>query len=117
MANKRNLKKSVRRICSDIATECMITAEYVKGIDPRTMYAIVDKVASLQENALKSISFSFYKVPSDFVNRHEYNKARNDYFKKAFASFRQKLSNHVNDIVKEMNESLPAEVKKANIKA
>ena len=32
MANKRDLKKQISYICGDIATECLIAAEYVKGI-------------------------------------------------------------------------------------
>ncbi len=37
MANKRDLKKQISYICGDIATECLIAAEYVKGINKDEM--------------------------------------------------------------------------------
>ena len=61
MANKRDLKKKVKLICEDLATECMFAADYVKGVDANEMYGIVGKIATLQENALNRISFSFDK--------------------------------------------------------
>ncbi len=102
MANKRDLKKKVKLICEDLATECMFAADYVKGVDANEMYGIVGKIATLQENALNRISFSFDKTP---------------YFKKAYDSFREKFNNHMQDVVKEMNGALPQEVKDANKKA
>lgn len=114
MANKRDLKKQVKLVCEDLATECMFAADYVKGVDANEMYGIVGKIATLQENALNRISFSFDKTPSDFDNMHDYHKARKDYFKKAYGSFREKFSTHVNEIVKDMNAALPQEVKDAN---
>ncbi|MDE6528858.1 MAG: hypothetical protein K2L78_07420 [Muribaculaceae bacterium] len=36
MANKRKLKKHIIYVCGDVATECLIAAEYVKGIDGDT---------------------------------------------------------------------------------
>lgn len=38
MANKRDLKKQVKYICGDLATECMLAAEYVKGVVPAEMH-------------------------------------------------------------------------------
>lgn len=116
MANKRELKKLIRYMCGDIATECLIAADYVKGVDPKEMRRIVGEIAALQENAIQHISFSFDKVPSDFANLHEYNKARSAYFKKAYASFRDKFNARIQEVVKEMNAALPQEVKDANRK-
>lgn len=114
MANKRDLKKQVKLICEDLATECMFAADYVKGVDENEMYGIVGKIATLQENALNRISFSFDKTPSDFSNMHDYHKAKKAYFKKAYNSFRDKFNTHVQEIVNKMNASLPQEVKDAN---
>ena len=46
MANKRDLKKKVKLICEDLATECMFAADYVKGVDANEMYGIVGKIAT-----------------------------------------------------------------------
>lgn len=114
MANKRDLKKQISSICGDIATECLIAAEYVKGINKDEMRNIVCKLALLQENALKNVSFAFDKVPGDFSSRNEYKKARAAYFKKAFAAHREKFNTRIQEIVKEMNAALPQEAKDAN---
>jgi len=116
MANKRNLKKQVRYICGDLATECLIAAEYVKDIDKEKMRDIVARIAVLQENALKNISFSFDKVPSDFTSLKDYNTARAKYFRQAFHAYHSKFNSRVMEIVKEMNAALPAEAKEANKK-
>lgn len=117
MANKRSLKKAVRNVCADIATECLIAAQYVKGVEPEKMDAVIQKLADLQSSALSSISFGFDKIPSDFASVKEYKCAKERYFKKAFSSIKHKFSLHINEIVKEMNEALPEEVKQANIEA
>lgn len=115
MANLRDLKKEVRYICGDLAGECMLAAHYVKGVNPDEMARIVGKIASLQQSALRNVSFSFDKTPSDFENKAEYRKARRVYFKKAFASFHEKMLEKVTEIVKEMNAVLPQAVKDANV--
>lgn len=115
MANKRALKKAVKNVCADIATECLIAAQYVKGVEPEKMDAIVQRLADLQSSALSSISFGFDKIPSDFERLSDYKAAKESYFKKAYASFKQKFAAHINEVVKEMNNALPVEVKQANI--
>lgn len=117
MANKRDLKKVINNVCADLATECLIAARYVQGVEPEKMDAVVGKLADLQAGALASISFAFDKVPSDFENLREYHKAKSAYFRKAYNSLREKFSDRVQEIVKEMNAALPAEVKEANKKA
>jgi hypothetical protein len=114
MANKRNLKKQVKHICNDIATECLIAAQFVEGADDKAFMDIVSKTAALQGTALENITFSFDKYPRDFENLKAYRKARNDYYKKAFGSFRAKFNTHVNELVKEMNAAVPQSVRDAH---
>ncbi|MDE6628426.1 MAG: hypothetical protein K2K36_03550 [Muribaculaceae bacterium] len=114
MANKRNLKKQVKYVCGDIATDCLIAGNYVKGVDPAVMRELVGKLAGLQDLTLKNISFAFDKAPRDFETRNEYNKARAAYFKKAYTSLREKFNARIQEIIKEMNAALPQEVKDAN---
>lgn len=114
MANKRNLKKQISYICGDIAAECLLAAECVKGIDTDKMRDIVCRLALLQENALKNTTFTFDKVPGDFSSRKEYNKAKKEYFKKAYTALREKFDQRIQEIVKDMNAALPQEVKTVN---
>jgi hypothetical protein len=74
MANKRVLKKQVKLVCEDLATECMFAADYIDGVEAEAMYGIVGKIANLQSTALTHISFAFDKTPKDFENRKEYTR-------------------------------------------
>lgn len=114
MANKRNLKKQVRYICGDIATECMLASTCIDGVDAKEMGRIVAEIAHLQEVALSSVSFSFDKVRSDFASKADYRKARSTYNRKAFTALREKFNNRIREIVKEMNAALPQAAKDAN---
>lgn len=117
MANKRELKKEIQYVCGDIAAECLLAKNFVKGVDKKAMKEIILKVADLQVNALANTSFCFDKQPHDFETRNEYNKARNAYYRKAYKSLREKFYAKVNELVKEMNAAIPQEVKDNNKKA
>lgn len=117
MANKRDLKKEIKYVCGDIAAECLIAKNFIKGVDAKAMTDVVAKVADLQISALDHASFSFDKLPHDFATGSEYRKARRAYYKKAYNSLRTKFYDKVNELVKEMNAALPKEVKDNNVKA
>ncbi len=116
MANIRELKKEVRYVCGDLAVECLMARSCIEGIDSARMEAIVGEIADLQQTSLSRVTFNFDKIPSDFASGREYRTARRAYFKKAYRSFREKFEEHVTDIVREMNATLPQEVKDANKK-
>lgn len=116
MANKRDLKKEIQYVCGDIAAECLIAKNFVKGVDAEKLNDVVGKVADLQISALEAASFSFDKLPKDFENGAAYHKARYSYFRKAYTALREKFYNKVNELVKEMNAAIPQEVKENNKK-
>ena len=107
MANKRDLKKEIKYVCGDLAAECLLAKNYVKGVDAKAMKEIITKIADLQISALNNVTFVFDKLPKDFESGAAYRKARAEYFKKAFSSLREKFYDKVNALVKEMNAALP----------
>lgn len=117
MSNLRQLKKQVRLVCEDLASECLIAQSLFKGVDRDAMNKVIDAVASLQENALRNASFRFDKTEADFPDRAAFRKARSEYFRKGYTAFWTHFSDHVQEIVKQMNAALPKEVKDANVKA
>lgn len=116
MANKRELKKEIRYVCGDLAAECLLAKNFVKGVDKKAMTDIVIRIADLQLSALDHATFSFDKLPHDFENGRAYHKARREYYRKGYASLRTKFYDKVKEIVKDMNAAVPDEVKKNNIK-
>lgn len=117
MANKRELKKEIRKVCGDIAAECLLAKYLIKGADGKALNAVINDVADLQISAVDNVTFSFDKLPHDFENRAEYNTARHTYFAKAYASLRAKFYGKVNEIVKNMNAAIPQEARDAVKKA
>ena len=90
MANKRNLKKAIRFACGDMAGECIFAENTIEGTDVAAWDQIILDIALLQEEAVNRVSVSFDKVPRDFENKKDYNKARRTYFKaveKALAEY------------------------------
>ncbi len=114
--NKRSTKKAIRRICGDVAGECIVASHFIKGVSTEEMHKIVIEVATLQTVSLEKVSVAYDKIPSDFGNKHEYNKERRTYFKKAFATLHKEVEAKLQEIVKAMNAALPQEAKDANKK-
>ena len=117
MANKRILKKQIRYACGDLATETIMAAHIEPAMSHEKMSKIVNDIAALQTEALQRTSFSFDRTYKDFESKHAYRKARGVYNRKAFNSLKKEFGNAVAIIVKAMNEALPEERKKANVKS
>lgn len=117
MANKRIIKKQIRRICGDLAAEIVLAAEFIEGMSVDKVQKIVNDIAALQIEALGRTSFSFDKSHRDFSGEHEYRKSRRNYNAKAFNTLKTDFSSAVETIVKAMNEALPQEQKDANVQA
>ena len=114
MANKRELKKNIHRICGDIAAEILIASKVLKGFDSKQVAKIINEIAALQEQSLCNSSFSFDKTARDFDNVGDYRKARAKYYKAAYNQLEKDFRESVLAIVKDMNAAMPPEVKEAN---
>ncbi len=117
MASKRILKKSIHKVCGDIATECRIACEVYDDMDKARMAQIIRKVAELQIQALKRVSIVFDKSAIAFGSKQEYTAARRKYFKQSFHANISAFNQGVLDIISEMNATLTPQQKAANVKA
>lgn len=118
MANKRNLKKNIAYICSDIVGECIFAQQAFEGIDIEKMDEVIVKVALLQDAAIKKISVNYDKQEKDFKsNKSVYRKGRRAYFKAVEKAIAEFVNEGVEAIVKEMNALLPAAQREANKQA
>ncbi len=114
MANKRNLKKLIRRVCGEIAVEAIIAYQTIPSMSSETVGQILGDVAELQCETLSRISFSFDKSRADSENGAAYRAARRRYNAAAFARLRTDFTEGVNKVLKELNAAIPAEVREAN---
>lgn len=106
--DRKTLKKNIRYICGDIAQECIFATHYMPGIDYAQFNEIVLDTARLQSSALRRVSVSFDKTPRDFESRNLYNKARREYYAKAYASLDNDFKKQLQSIVDRMNKALTA---------
>ena len=107
MANKRNLKKAVKASAGYLAGECIFTRELVPGADKKKLNDAIIKIADMQYEAVKGASFSYDKSPRSFDSKKEYNKARRQYFAKAYDKLRKTFNNGVDEVVEMMNDAMP----------
>ena len=112
MANKRQIKKRIQYVCGQMAAELLLAQFIVSGIKDEDVNRIVCNIAALQSEAIGHVSVSFDKVPRDFDNRSEYNKARRRYYRAAFAHLRQEMYEKANAILKKINSEVPADQRK-----
>lgn len=106
-ANKRLLKKEIHRICGALAGECVLAKIAIPGIDREKLNEIIYQLADLQASALRLVSVEFPRTPRSFDSRKEYADARRAYFKASFAKLREHFNARVQEILKEMNATVP----------
>lgn len=111
MATKRELKKFIRNTCGAIAAEILFARAAFPAIERKAVHEVLFDAASLQGSALRKVSVSFDKCPSDFDTKAEYNKARNEYFRKAYKRLLEEFNAGVVELVKKMNAALPDNVR------
>ena len=116
MSNKRDLKKTIRYMCGDLAVECLLAAEYLPDVDSDKMKSIVFQIADLQQHSLANCSVSFDKTAKNFDSVHDYRKAKKAYYNKTYKSFVAEYNNRVAQIVKEMNSLLSEQQRELNKK-
>lgn len=114
MANKRQLKKSIRFICGDLAGECFLARQFVPNVDKAKLNQAIVEIAQLQDDTLAKTSFSYEKTPKDFESTSAYHKAKHDYYRTAYNMLIDHFNDEVKKIVHLMNEAMPSEQKEAN---
>ncbi len=107
MSNKRNLKKYIAVVCGDLAAQCIMAANLIKGVDIKKMNELVVKIAMLQDNAMRKVTVAFDKQPKDFESMKAYHKAHRAYYHAAYKSLNESFRKSVEEIISEMNAALP----------
>lgn len=56
MANRRNLKKSINHIASELFTECLVNSLYVPGTDKEKADRLMSEILNMQDEFLSRVS-------------------------------------------------------------
>lgn len=111
MSSKRQLKKRINTICTELAGDLQHAAYLYPQIEEDKALALLSDIAALKIAALSKVTFSFDKCTRDFDTLHEYRKALHTYKAAAYAKLRKEFADSAYEIVKRMNELVPAEVR------
>ena len=109
MATKRQLKKRISYVCGVLAGEFLNAATCIESINDDTVCKVINDIAHLQVTTRGLVTVAYDKTPRDFGTRHQYNRDRRAYYKKAYGSLRDEFGKKALEIVKEMNAAVPAE--------
>ena len=104
MQSKRDLKKQIRYIRSEVVAECLLLGEVCPDEQLDEVNQLIVDVAILQEGTIAKMSISFDKAVKEFPSRKEYNKARNAYYRKAFTTLSKQFTETLADCVHRMNK-------------
>lgn len=114
MANKRDFKKSVDAVGAAICNEMMSAYYNIEGIDKNAVSEAIQKVLSAVVKAKDNSNIFFDKGVKAFADHQEYSKAKKSYFKALFNKIHTEFTEEINVALKQFNNAVPADVKKAN---
>lgn len=109
--NKRNLKKTIKYLCGDLAAEVILASYIAENVDKTEVSNIISDIASLQTDAVSKVTFSYEKTQKDFPTVKEYRKAHRTYCATAYRTLCTDINTKVGEILKKMNALFPAEVR------
>lgn len=114
MANKRDFKKSVDAVGAAVCNEMMTTYYNVEGADKEAIADAIQKVLGAVVNAKNNANIFFDKGVKAFADIQEYSKSKKVFFKALFFKIHSEFGAVINEALKQFNNAIPEEVKKAN---
>lgn len=103
MKSKRDLKKQIKYICSDLVGECMVLDLILPDDKHDELAQLVVDIALLQEQTLANCTFSFDKSERDFGSAHAYQQAKSLYFRQAYKALHEQFNTRLGELVHELN--------------
>lgn len=103
MKSKRDLKKQIKYICSDLVGECMVLDLIVPEEKHDEVAQLIVDVALLQEQTLSNCTFSFDKAERDFPSAHAYKQAKSQYVRQAYKTLHEQFNSRLGELVHELN--------------
>jgi len=113
MTNKRQLKKYIKAVCGQAATDLLIFRWVAEGFKDEDIDKIIVNIAALQQSTLRHVSVAFEHKASDFDNPSMYRKSLKDYRKATVKKLMSDFEAGLSDIAKQMNDATPESVRKA----
>lgn len=113
MANKRDLKKRIKLICGELASDTLLASTFFcDKVDTNKLNLLINEIAALQEDTLAFATFSFDRTPRDFDSLADYHKERRKYFAVAYKKLDKDFIDRAVEIVNQLNEAIPNDVRK-----
>lgn len=104
--NKRQIKKYIDHVGTDIAEILLPAAVYTKAITDEKAREVLVKVAQLGNEAKCRLAIAFDRSPESFDSMRAYHAARNVYFHKAYDKALKDFENGVSELIAPVNEAI-----------
>lgn len=117
MANKREFKKFVTAVGSNVIEDMMLNYYTIKDINKDAVDTAIGKVLDAIETARCNANVFFDKGTRAFETRKEYTREKERFFRALFDKIASDFEGSLEAAVKEFNDAVPQSVKDANKKA
>lgn len=114
MANKREFKKFVTAVGSNVCEDILINTHCCPGIDAKIANDSILRILTAVETATGNANVRFDKGEKAFENRREYTRAKEAFFRQLFNKINADFAQELDEAVKEFNAAVPEKVRKQN---
>lgn len=114
MANKREFKKLVDYLGSNVIDEMISSYYNVKGADRDKIAQAMELTLGAVGKAKSNANVYFDRGMKGFETKEDYTKAKKEFFVALFSKIETEFNEEINQALKLFNEALPADVKERN---
>ena len=106
LTNKRQIKKYIDRVGSDIAEILLPAAVYTNKITDEKAREVLVKVAQLGSEAKCRLAIAYDRSPESFETMRAYHAARSAYYREAYKKAVKDFEDGVSELIAPINETL-----------
>ncbi len=117
MGNKRDFKKTIDAIGANVCNDMMVVYYNVDGVDKEAISNAIGKVLGAVGAAKSHANVFFDKGHRAFNDMKAYSQAKREFFRTLFKKINKDFTDEVNAALKEFNEAIPEDKRKATEQA
>ena len=104
--NKRQLKKRISAIATEVVESVLPAAVYSGAITDEKAEEYILKISQLNAEAHSRMAIAFDKSPKEFESMAQYHKSRAQYYRNAYKKLSERFEAGINAILKDIHEAL-----------
>lgn len=105
ITSKRDLKKYINRVCTEISEAILPAAVLTKHITDEKAQEILGKLSEYQAQAISRLNISFDKTPDAFESARAYHAAKTAYYREAYAKLTAEFEKGASELISSVNKA------------